>query len=667
MKNFYRDGGLIISITALIIGLIAQLFYIYSCSTQIFWCSAPFITLIAGFAIGKLIQVTRRTFQYYARIDEELELKKRLSVYSFPMAAVVIDTTNRIVWCNDNFCTEFGENSTYGNSIRGITDIPVKRIFDNDGIEIKYKDRYYQIYARVPDEETNDKELNLLFFKDITDFKLLQIEKRLSQPVVMLFLIDGYEDLISGSLESEKAHVSVQIDKLLEEFVDNTNGILRKNSSDRFIAVIEERHLSKIIDGKVEILDKAREILVNDRNSVTLSIGIGRTAKTLEQSEQYAKQALDMALGRGGDQAAIKTQSGFEFYGGVSKGIERHTKVKTRIIANALIDLVEHMECVYIMGHKFSDLDSVGSSIGLTCAIRNLGKRAFAVVDKQGSLAQGLIKNFEFTPDGEEPMFLSPAEAIERINPNCLLIICDTHNPHILESAELYEKAAKVVIIDHHRKMVNHIDNAAIFHHEPYASSASEMVTELIQYFGNASKLKPIQAECLLAGIMLDTKNFVMKTGVRTFEAAAFLRKMGADTITVKGLFASSIESYKRKTQIVSTANIYRKCAIAPCDFYTDDLRLVAPQAADELLGIDNVDASFVLFKTMNNEISVSARSMGKLNVQLIMEALGGGGHQTMAGVQLTDIGVDDAEKLLRKAIDDYYTSLIKVNIAQNN
>ena len=215
--------------------------------------------------------------------------------------------------------------------------------------------------------------------------------------------------------------------------------------------------------------------------------------------------------------------------------------------------------------------------------------------------------------------------------------------------------------------MVNHIDNAAIFHHEPYASSASEMVTELIQYFGDAGKLRPVQAECLLAGIMLDTKNFVMKTGVRTFEAAAVLRKMGADTITVKKLFASSIDSYKRKTQIVAEAEIYRKCAIAPCDFYAEDLRIVAPQAADELLTIKNVDASFVLYKTMTNEVSISARSMGALNVQLIMEALGGGGHQTMAGVQLKDCDVKSAQEQLRKAIDDYYISLIKVNSNQEN
>ena len=580
------------------------------------------------------------------------------------MSAVIIDSAGRIVWTNGKFTKEFPDCCEYGMELSNITDIPPADFFTDDGITVRYKDSVYKVFARIPDED-EAKELTLLFFKNITDITALETEKKLSQPVVILFMVDGYEELISGCLESEKAHVSVQIDKLLEDFAGQTTGVLRKNASDRFIAVIEERHLQEILRNKVEILDKAREIFVNDRLNVTMSIGIGRTGKTLKESEQFARQALEMALGRGGDQAAVKTDNGFEFYGGVSKGVERHTKVKTRIIANSLLELVDNADKIFIMGHKYSDLDSVGSSVGLTCAIRNLGKSAWAVCDYNTSLAKVLIDRFPHV-DGEEPLFTEPADAMEELTDNSLLIICDTHNPLIIESKELYEKAKKVVVIDHHRKMVNYIDNAVIFHHEPYASSASEMVTELIQYFGEAGKLRAVQAECLLAGIMLDTKNFVMKTGVRTFEAAAVLRKMGADTITVKKMFSSSIDSYKRKTQIVAEAEIYRKCAIAPCDFYADDLRIVAPQAADELLTIKNVDASFVLFKTMSNEISISARSMGNLNVQLIMEALGGGGHQTMAGAQLKDVTVNEALDTLKKSIDDYYLSLIKVNSNDN-
>lgn len=664
MKNYYRDGGLVISVSALVVALVIIQGYIYTKDINVFWVSAPFVVLIGGFAIGKLIQVTRKTFQYYARIDDELESKMHMSVHSFPMSAVIIDSAGRIVWTNGKFTEEFPDCCEYGMELSNITDIPPADFFTDDGITVRYKDSVYKVFARIPDEN-EAKELTLLFFKNITDITALETEKKLSQPVVILFMVDGYEELISGCLESEKAHVSVQIDKLLEDFAGQTTGVLRKNASDRFIAVIEERHLQEILRNKVEILDKAREIFVNDRLNVTMSIGIGRTGKTLKESEQFARQALEMALGRGGDQAAVKTDNGFEFYGGVSKGVERHTKVKTRIIANSLLELVDNADKIFIMGHKYSDLDSVGSSVGLTCAIRNLGKSAWAVCDYSTSLAKVLIDRFPHV-DGEEPLFTEPADAMEELTDNSLLIICDTHNPLIIESKELYEKAKKIVVIDHHRKMVNYIDNAVIFHHEPYASSASEMVTELIQYFGEAGKLRAVQAECLLAGIMLDTKNFVMKTGVRTFEAAAVLRKMGADTITVKKMFSSSIDSYKRKTQIVAEAEIYRKCAIAPCDFYADDLRIVAPQAADELLTIKNVDASFVLFKTMSNEISISARSMGNLNVQLIMEALGGGGHQTMAGAQLKDVTVNEVLDTLKKSIDDYYLSLIKVNSNDN-
>jgi hypothetical protein len=664
VKNFYRDGGLVISVSALVVALVIIQGYIYTKDINVFWVSAPFVVLIGGFAIGKLIQVTRKTFQYYARIDDELESKMHMSVHSFPMSAVIIDSAGRIVWTNGKFTEEFPDCCEYGMELSNITDIPPADFFTDDGITVRYKDSVYKVFARIPDEN-EAKELTLLFFKNITDITALETEKKLSQPVVILFMVDGYEELISGCLESEKAHVSVQIDKLLEDFAGQTTGVLRKNASDRFIAVIEERHLQEILRNKVEILDKAREIFVNDRLNVTMSIGIGRTGKTLKESEQFARQALEMALGRGGDQAAVKTDNGFEFYGGVSKGVERHTKVKTRIIANSLLELVDNADKIFIMGHKYSDLDSVGSSVGLTCAIRNLGKSAWAVCDYSTSLAKVLIDRFPHV-DGEEPLFTEPADAMEELTDNSLLIICDTHNPLIIESKELYEKAKKIVVIDHHRKMVNYIDNAVIFHHEPYASSASEMVTELIQYFGEAGKLRAVQAECLLAGIMLDTKNFVMKTGVRTFEAAAVLRKMGADTITVKKMFSSSIDSYKRKTQIVAEAEIYRKCAIAPCDFYADDLRIVAPQAADELLTIKNVDASFVLFKTMSNEISISARSMGNLNVQLIMEALGGGGHQTMAGAQLKDVTVNEVLDTLKKSIDDYYLSLIKVNSNDN-
>lgn len=655
MKNYFRDAGLVLSVAALAVASAAMLIFTYSASLKAFCIFAPIVFLTAGFTTAKLITVTRKNFQYFAHIDEEIEQLERVSLNDLPLSVVIVDDKNKIVWFNNEFSKSFEEEAVYGSSIDVITKLSFEKLLTADGYEIKYKNCYYKVYATVPKEE-DAKEIYIIYFRNITQLRTLEIEKRMSQPVVMVFIIDSYDELFSGSAESETANITVHIDKLLEDFISGTSGILRKYSKERFWAVVEERYVKTMIEEKMKILDQVREIQVNDRMNVTLSIGIGRTGKTLVESEEFARQALDMALGRGGDQAAIKTENGFEFYGGVSKGIERHTKVKTRIIANSLIEAIEASDDVYIMGHRNSDLDSVGSSVGLASAIRRLGKTAFAVIDKNTTLS---LKLYERVNEKEKSgLFISPIQAREQFGENSLLIVVDTHNPKIVDEPALLEMAKKIVVIDHHRKMVNFIDNATIFHHEPYASSASEMVTELLQYFGDAGKIPSVHAEALLAGITLDTKNFTLRTGVRTFEAAAFLRKLGADTVNVKSLFTNSIQCYKQKTELVSSAGIYKNCAIASAEKILDDMRIVAPQAADELLGVSGVDASFVLFRIGNDEISVSCRSLGAINVQLIAEELGGGGHQTMAGAQFTGINMDEALERLKKAIDQYYKNL---------
>lgn len=655
MKNHFRDSGLVFSVISLIIISLAMLFFAYSASLRAFCIFAPLLVLAAGFTTAKLISVTRRNFQYFARIDDEIEQMERVSLYDIPLSVAIVDEYNKIVWYNNEFACRFSEEAVYGSSIDVITKLTFDKLIGKEGYEIKYKNCYYKVYASVPHEE-DAKEIYMIYFVDITKLRILEIEKRMTQPVVMLFVIDSYEELFGGSTESETANITVQIDKLLEDFVNSTSGILKKHSRDRFWAVVEERHIRSLIEEKVKILDQVREIQVNDRNNATLSIGIGRTGKTIAESEIFAKQALDMALGRGGDQAAIKTENGFEFYGGVSMGVERHTKVKTRIIANSLIEAIEASDNIYIMGHRNSDLDSVGSAVGLVSAIRKLGKEAYAVIDKGTTLS---LQLYEYLNEKDKNnLFATPSQAIENFGENSLLIVVDTHNPLIVDVPELLEEAKKIVVIDHHRKMVNYIDKAMIFHHEPYASSASEMVTELLQYFGDAGKISSFQAEALLAGITLDTKNFTLRTGVRTFEAAAFLRKLGADTVNVKGMFANSIQSYKQKTEVVSSAWIYRGCAIAVSEKTTDETRVVAAQAADELLGVTDVSASFVLSRTGNDEISISGRSLGAVNVQLIAETLGGGGHQTMAGAQLKGMTFDEATDKLKAAIDKYYNDI---------
>ena len=656
MKNNFRDAGLVISIIALLISAVAMLIFSYSASLQAFCIFAPILCITGGFTIAKLISVTRKNFQYFARIDSEIDRMERVSMNFMPLAIAIVDSGSRLVWFNKDFSERFTEEAVYGNSIEIITKLPLEKLLGREGYyEIKYKNNYYKVYADAPDEK-EAKDVFMIYFSDITRMRVLETEKRMSQPVVMIFVIDSYEELFGGSSESETAKITVQIDKLLEDFISSTNGILRKYNRERFWAVVEERYVRAMIDDRVKILDKVREIQVNDRISVTLSIGIGRTAKSIAESEEFARQALDMALGRGGDQAAIKNENGFEFYGGVSKGVERHTKVKTRIIANSLIEAVEQADDVYIMGHRNSDFDAIGASVGLAGAIRRFGKNAFAVIDKQTTLSMQLY-NYIYEKE-KAYLFVNASEAKESFGENSLLIVVDTHNPAIVDVPELLERATKVVVIDHHRKMINYIDKASIFHHEPYASSASEMVTELLQYFGDAGKISSVQAEALLAGITLDTKNFTLRTGVRTFEAAAFLRKLGADTVNVKMLFANSVECYRQKSELVASASVYRNCAIAVANKVMQDMRVAAPQAADELLGVTDVKASFVIAKTSGDEIALSCRSLGAINVQLIAETLGGGGHQTMAGAQFHEKTTDEVVEILKNAIDKYYSEL---------
>ncbi|MDR2558613.1 MAG: DHH family phosphoesterase [Oscillospiraceae bacterium] len=651
MKNFYRDSGLIIVVCCLVLILFILTGYIYRTETDFFRMIAPFVVLISGFCIGKLIAVTRKTFQYFSFISDEIEKADKKSLYNLPVSVAIIDSAFNFIWFNKSFLHNFKDDAAVGNPLAIVTDANVEKLLGGESAEILYNGKYYKVSAVITGSaDSNSNNIFVIYFEDITKRSLLEIEKKLSKPVVMLISIDNYNEMFEGAPESERAQITVKIDRLLEEFSAGTTGILKKTNRDRCWAVIEQRHADKLIEEKVKLLDKAREIAVTERIHVTLSIGIGSTGKNISESEQFARNALEMAQGRGGDQAAIKTIGGFEFYGGVSKGIERHNKVKARVIANSLADLIENSDVVYIMGHKSGDLDSVGSSIGLVCLIRNLGKEAYIAVDKSTTLCADLIDRFK-----EQSLLIAPVKAREQFTENSLLIITDTHIPNILEDIELYRMAKKVVVIDHHRKMVNHVDNALIFFHETYASSASEMVTELLPYYGEAGKLSAQQSEALLAGIMLDTKNFTVRTGVRTFEAAAYLRKLGADTVSVKSLFANSFESYKKKIAIVSSAGIYNKCAIAYSPELSGNIRLIAPQAADEMLGISGVAASFVVFRSQQNEISISARSLGEMNVQLVMEQIGGGGHLTMAGAQFTGADLNEIKDKLIKSIDKYF------------
>lgn len=586
-----------------------------------------------------------------ARTREIIQTEKE-SLLNFPAPIAIIDDAKRIVWMNRDFdCHVLDETEAYRMYIGDLADFDFEKLYSDEGDKIKIGERYYNVKA-VANKES-EKEYSMVFFEDATELHGITLEYLESRPAVMLVAVDSYDDLMQDSRESEKARVSAELEKLMEAFFDHTSGVVRKLSSSRFLVVLEYRHLREMIDGRFPILDKAREITIGERNNITLSIGVGNGGKTLAECAEFAKQGLDMCFGRGGDQAAVKTSDGFEFFGGVSKGIEKQTKVKTRIIANALKDLVAESSKVYVMGHSMADLDAVGAATGLCAVIRRLGTPAYVAVNPQRNLASQLIAYMRSKQS--EEYYISPSYALDNLDDNTLLVVVDTHNPDFVDSPELLNACTKTVVIDHHRLMVKSIENPVIFYHEPIASSASEMVAELAQYFGNDCKLTANEAEALLAGIMLDTKNFVMRTGVRTFEAAAFLRRLGADTVSVKNLFANSIETYQQKSMLITNSELHGSCAVATARATSPTMRIAAPQAADELLGIEGVRASFVLYED-NGRISISARSLGSFNVQLVMEALGGGGHQTMAGAQLST-SLRDAKLRLLAAIDSYMNS----------
>ena len=405
------------------------------------------------------------------------------------------------------------------------------------------------------------------------------------------------------------------------------------------------------------MLDEVRELKFGD-SSATLSIGVGQGGGSMSECEEMAKQALDMALGRGGDQTVVKMPNNeYKFFGGVSGALEKHNKVRARIISNTLKSLIMQASNVILMGHRFADLDSLGSCIAMASAVSTLGRQPYIVMDKTKTMAGSLVDRADAL--GVQCNIVSGADVMQVIDKQTLLIICDVHRPSFLDSPEVYDHCQNVVVIDHHRKAVDFINDAVIFYHETAVSSVCEMVTEMLQYMCPKS-VGPFEAEALMSGIMLDSRNFVLNTGVRTFEASAFLRNRGADPVTVKKMFAGSMETYKLRAEIVGSAELYDDdCAIAINDTVNENTRLASAQAADEMLGISGVLGSFVVCR-YGSEFNICARSLGCMNVQVIMEKLGGGGHRTMAACQLRVDSFEDAVEQLKHAIDQYKKELKK-------
>ena len=616
---------------------------------SIFLASWGIMALWAAIHCSRISRDTRRQL---AAIRGSLLGAREETVAEYPMATMIVRETGEVLWQND-YCRQRvldGEDAFGKRLDQVIPGLELSGECGPQGQNVTAGGRMYTLYW--VQTQRQGEPVRVLYLFDDHDLKVYAKEYFDSRPWVLLMVIDNFSELFLDAKENERSKTMSEIEHIIETFAEENCGLLKKLDKDRYIAVIEDRYMRQIEASRFQVLDQIRGITAGDRISATMSIGVGSKEGSLHESEALARQALDMALGRGGDQAAVKLRDGYEFFGGVSKGVEKRNKVRTRIVANAITEIVQTSQNILVMGHRFADLDCVGAAVGLCAGLRNMGRTARIVLDENRSLAQSLV--IKMREEGLGDLFISPDTALETLSNDTLLFVVDTHVKTLLESSTVYAGCRNVVVIDHHRKMVDHIDNAIIFFHEPYASSACEMVAELNQYLGEQQKISAPEASAMLAGIMLDTKNFTLRAGVRTFEAAAYLRRMGADTVEVRKLFASNMESYQQRAQLVAAAQEYRGCAIACTTREMPDMRVIASQAADELLNISGVDASFLLFK-VGSGVNMSARSMGAINVQVIMETLGGGGHLTMAAAQLADISMDDAFQKLREAIDGYF------------
>ncbi|MBO6039809.1 MAG: DHH family phosphoesterase [Oscillospiraceae bacterium] len=594
----------------------------------------------------ELLRLRRNVLRYFSHMNRALKDTLFNAPEHMPVPVAILDDNRQIIWYNRSFFSDVacGEE-LYGQPLSAVMPLRAEQITESSYGELECKGKYFRVSRTRYRHGKNTGEL--LCFQDETQFVNLRRLYMDTRPCVIMIVVDNYADLFNSTRQSERASVMAALEVLYDRFLEGTDSIFCHLDEDRFMVLTVAKHVLEMERAHFPLLDEARKIKVGS-SSLTLSIGIGRSGDNLEQNEKYAQQSLDMALGRGGDQVAIKTNDGFTFYGGVSKGIEHRNKARNRAVARDLQKLMKRCKHVYIMGHRASDLDAVGASVGIAFVAQQTGIPYNIVIRKESSLAKLLIERVEKEmPD----VMITPETARAIYTQEDLVVIVDTFSRDIVEDAELYAMAKHVVVIDHHRQMVNYLENTTLKLHDPYASSAAELVAGMIQYFDWRDQMPQFTAEALLAGIMLDTKNFIMQTGVHTIEIAAYLRERGADPVAVKTLFEGSLDAYRQRSRMVADAEVYRRYAVTLEEEEVPEIQIIASQTADELLGIENVDASFVIFPR-GGMSCISARSLGAMNVQVVMERLGGGGHQTQAATQRKDCSVAELREMLLDALD---------------
>lgn len=580
----------------------------------------------------------------------------------FPLPIIICSSDGKIEWFNDRFEEAMGPHSSgYGELSSVFENVGIDSILDAsvNGVVIDCDERSFNVFSHRA--KVGESEYIVMYLVDITKYRHIANDYFRCRPALAIMTIDNMSEIQQDHRESDCAAIRNGVEKNIETWLSKYPCLISKISDNSFYVVAEKQDIDDMISRKFDILDKIRNYTYDGKYvGVTLSVGVG-TGADVAECEKNAKLSLDMALGRGGDQVVIKNKDKYDFFGGVSKSVDTGSKVKSRVVASALAELIQGCENVYVMGHRFPDFDAIGSAFGVVCIAKKLGKNAFLVTDKEKTMAKPLVERAETELPGVVVSTETAKLEFAKSKKN-LLIIVDTHIKSFVESLDLLSMSKMTIVIDHHRKAVDYIDDAVIFFHDPSASSASELVTELIEYIPAVDETGSFVADALLSGIMLDTKNFILRVGVGTFEAAAKLKDFGADPIRVKKLFSNDIESYHERNRIVDSARKYKNCAIAVADVESKDIRLISAQAADELLTISGVDASFVIF-TLGDAVCVSARSFGAVNVQVIMEYMNGGGHQTMAAVQVKNSTVAEVTERVMHCIDRYNSSLNKSEV----
>ena len=621
------------------------------------------LTVLLYFYFRQSNQKRRQgVLQYIDSVTGSVDTASKSTLINSPLPTLVFrPDTGEIIWSNESFLQLAGvrEHLFEMRLSEAVPDFQVQWLLSGkqespERVELNnHRFRVYGSLVRSRNRTGVQSLVATTYWVETTEADHLREVYEASRPVAAILMLDNYEDLMKACEDTQRSAVLAQIDEKLQTWANAGQGILLKTDRNHYLFLFEEQYFQHFVDEKFSILDTVRAIRVAENIHPTLSIGIGKDSPSIPELYKNAKLSLEMALSRGGDQAVVRNQVDFAFYGGRTKATEKRTKVKSRVMANAFRELIADAGEVYIMGHSFADMDAVGAAAGICCVARKRGKQARIVIDREHTAAETLVARLDALPE-YSGVFLTPAEAFLQMRADTLLVVVDTNRPDMVENPQLLESCNRVAVIDHHRRAATYIENAAFNFHEPYASSASELVTELLQYLVEPTDLLREEAGALLAGIVLDTKHFTQRTGGRTFEAAAFLRRSGADTAEVQRLFQGDLKDMVTKYDIIRRAEMYRSnIAVSVVEEPGVD-RVAAAQAADDLLTLKGVQASFVIYAA-EGAVLMSARSLGEINVQVILEALGGGGNSTTAGARIEDTDPESVRQQLIGVLDAYF------------